>query len=296
MGGRRTHETRHLSPANLVAVRVRDDAEELPDDELGGGFLDFVTLLGLEENDELCPLVLDAEGEPGHVELEVAEAGVVGRAEVLEVNACEEGGRRSQDRVEFSWSEGNFSRGDPRRERGRERTSKVDALDEIGLGFKDGHQGFLGDGLVLQVEQLEELEDGKRVSVPSEARSPSPPPPQADGANLDHAPNVVGPLGDEFPSSLPDALLTVPQPTGDDLLPLSPRERQDGHVGENMGVGGASVDGIDVERAKEESRESGRGREEVEQSRSSDVAAILGSARGNQNKRHSEGRTRRGRG
>jgi len=85
------HEFKHLAPADLVAVvEVDRHANKLPDDEFVHKLLLVVPLGAVEDDDQLVPLGLDEESECRHDRLEVGQAGVLDRAEVVEVNPGQE--------------------------------------------------------------------------------------------------------------------------------------------------------------------------------------------------------------
>ena len=96
------------------------------------------------------------------------------------------------------------------------RTSKVNQLDELGLGLKDGHERKFRHRAFADVEQSQELECKGAVSqllVSPEV--------QTTTTDLDDAACLLGPLGDELARSLPDTLLAVLESPPDDFLALS---------------------------------------------------------------------------
>lgn len=96
-----THELKHLPPADLVAVVETDgDSDQLADDELLPRLLVLVPLVSLESDDELGPGRLQVEREGRDDGFEIGQERRVDGAQVVQVDADEEGSRRGERLVE----------------------------------------------------------------------------------------------------------------------------------------------------------------------------------------------------
>lgn len=146
------------------------------------------------------------------------------------------------------------------RPRDRERTVKVDRVDQLGLDLKDGLEDLCRNFALVNVEQLEELRYHLYGSA-SLAISASP---TAVETHLDNSP-FLSPLAHQSLGGLSDALLAIPQSSSKYLLSLLPAQTGAGDVDQNVSEGGSTVDGVLVEGPREEGRERKGRRNQVEE-------------------------------